>query len=61
MLNKSTLEKEIIVEIHEGSLLHDVPVTFPIRCLEIVFGPVESPEALFNEKSVHLLLTLCLK
>lgn len=33
---------------------------FFIRCLEIVFDPMDFPKASFNEKSLYLLLNFAL-
>lgn len=61
MASNTVLGEEIVVEIQEGSLWYDVPVAFLIKCLEIVFDPMDFPKASFNEKSLYLLLTLCFK
>lgn len=53
MASNTLLGEEMIVEILEGSLLCDVPVTFPIKCLEIGFDPTDFPKA-FNEKTLYL-------
>lgn len=52
---KLDLGEEITVEILGRSLLCDVPVLFPIKCLETGFDPMDFPKASFNEKTLYLL------
>lgn len=59
MASNTLLGEEITVEILEGSLWCDAPDTFPVKCVETGFGPMDFPKA-FNEKILYLLLTLYL-